>query len=286
MKHVVGFSGGIDSQACALWVRRRFPAEDVILLNSNAGGNESAVTTQFIADYSRDVFPVITIIPMMKDLQGVGSKDGGTRDRRASHDPEGPLTFDTLAHVKGRFPARKSQFCTKILKLEPQKRWLEENLPFDPVERYSGVRRDESESRKDSEEREWDEYFDCYLNRPLASWTKKQCFDYVTEAGEQFNPLYKMGFSRVGCAPCINSGKEDILLWHYREPAMIEKVREWEARVKRPFFPPMVPGLEINWIDEVIAWAKTSHGGKQLALPFIQMEAEAGVCSSKYGLCE
>ena len=29
-KHIVGFSGGIDSQACALWVRNRFPREDVI----------------------------------------------------------------------------------------------------------------------------------------------------------------------------------------------------------------------------------------------------------------
>ena len=40
MKHIVGFSGGIDSQACARWVLNRFPVEDVILLNSDAGGNE------------------------------------------------------------------------------------------------------------------------------------------------------------------------------------------------------------------------------------------------------
>ena len=37
MKHIVGFSGGIDSQAAALWVLNRFPREDVILLNSDAG---------------------------------------------------------------------------------------------------------------------------------------------------------------------------------------------------------------------------------------------------------
>lgn len=40
MKHIVGFSGGIDSQACARWVLNRFPKEDVILLNSDAGANE------------------------------------------------------------------------------------------------------------------------------------------------------------------------------------------------------------------------------------------------------
>src|SRR4029077_4844834 len=58
MKHIVGFSGGIDSQACALWVRNRFPAQDVILLNTNAGRNESPLTEAFISHYSETVFPV------------------------------------------------------------------------------------------------------------------------------------------------------------------------------------------------------------------------------------
>lgn len=47
-KHVVGFSGGIDSQACAGWVLDHFPHEDVILMNSDAGGNEHPLTTEHI----------------------------------------------------------------------------------------------------------------------------------------------------------------------------------------------------------------------------------------------
>ncbi len=287
MKHIVGFSGGADSQACALWVRQRFAADDILLLNSDPGGNECPITTEFIASYSRTVFPVVTVTPLVRDLGGIGTRDGGaTATRRRLHDENEPLTFPMLAEINGRFPSRKAQFCTERLKLYPQRRWIEENIADVDRERYSGVRRDESEARKNASEREWDDYFDCYLNRPLAGWTKKQCFDFIAAAGEEINPLYRMGFSRVGCAPCINSGKDDILLWLYRAPEMIDKLRAWEAQVKRTFFPPMVPGKAINWIDEVIAWAKTSHGGKQLALPFIEKEAEAGVCSSKYGLCE
>ena len=30
-KHIVGFSGGADSQACAGWVLERFPKEDVCM---------------------------------------------------------------------------------------------------------------------------------------------------------------------------------------------------------------------------------------------------------------
>ncbi len=58
---VVGFSGGIDSQACALWVRERFPAEEIILLNSDAGGNEHPVTEAFIRLYNDTVFPVAIV---------------------------------------------------------------------------------------------------------------------------------------------------------------------------------------------------------------------------------
>ena len=60
--------------------------------------------------------------------------------------------------------------------------------------------------------------FDCWQNNVLADWTKKMCFDYVTAHGETFNPLYLMGFDRIGCWPCIMWGKEQILNWVTRFP--------------------------------------------------------------------
>ncbi len=149
-----------------------------------------------------------------------------------------------------------------------------------------GVRADESEQRKELPEVQWDDLFDCQLFRPVLKWTKQQCFDYVREAGEQVNQLYTMGFNRVGCAPCVNSGKDDIREWAARFPGMIDKVREWEKFVKRTFFPPCGPGLEINWVDDVVQWSKTGHGGRQPLLAFAENDAADGKCISKYGLCE
>jgi len=288
LMHVVGFSGGADSQAAALWVRRRFPPEQVILLNTLAGRNEHPVTEQFIHQYSETVFPVVTVTPLIKDLMGRGTRPGQARDRRQEFDDEDELTFQRLAYIKGRFPSRKAQFCTEHLKLRPQARWCEENLEAKGIdyERYTGVRQDESHKRKDTVEREWDDYFDCYVNHPLATWTKKQVFDYILEAGEQFNPLYLQGFGRVGCAPCVNSGKDDINLWATRYPEMIDKLRGWEKQNGRTFFPPMVPGMEMNFVDEVVAWSKTAYGGNQILLPMLEAEVEEGSCSSRYGLCE
>lgn len=285
-KIVVGLSGGIDSQACLLWCRKRFPPEDIIALNSDAGGNEHPLTTEYLRLYSETVFPVVTVSAIIADLGSRGTKDGKTRDRRQEFADTDPLTFDILAYVNGRFPSRKAQFCTEHLKLAPQERWLDENLIANGIgyDRYIGVRADESQDRAKLPEKQWDEYFDTYLYRPLLKWKKQQCFDFVLEAGEPINPLYTMGFNRVGCAPCINSSKDNVLNWTCRFPEMIDKVRAWENRVGRTFFAPCVPGLTINWIDEVVAWSKTTHGGKQLALPLV--EADKDSCVSKYGLCE
>ena len=284
MKHVIGFSGGVDSQATLIWMRKQFGDENVIALNSQAGRNESSHTVEFVKRYSETVFPIIEVVPLIKDLGGRGTRPGQCRDRRQEFSDDDELTFDILAYIKGRFPSRKAQFCTEHLKLAPQKRWQEENLRAKGIEfdRFVGVRRDESRTRCAALETEWDNYFKCQLYRPIVHWSKDFCFAYCKMNGEEFNPLYKLGFNRVGCAPCINSGKDDVRNWQAREPEMIEKIRRWEKRVGRTFFAPIKKG-RINFVDDVLRWTETERGGKQLGLKVLY---QPQACESKYGLCE
>jgi 3'-phosphoadenosine 5'-phosphosulfate sulfotransferase (PAPS reductase)/FAD synthetase len=200
--------------------------------------------------------------------------------------PTDPLQFDLLASLKKCWPTGTQQFCTTHLKLEPQRRWIRENLADVAITRYSGVRRDESQRRKDTPERAWDEYFDCELVCPLVEWTKDQCFRFVKDRGEKINPLYTMGFSRVGCAPCVNSNKAEIREWAARFPEMIDKVREWEKRVNRPFFRKDKTTDPDMWIDDQVKWSQTERGGKVFGLPFVEIEAQSKTCVSVYGLCE
>lgn len=284
MKHIVGFSGGIDSQACARWVLNRFPAEDVILMNSDAGGNEHPLTVAFVKEYSETVHPVITVTAIISDLW----KTDGFAERRG-FDGDAPLDFPTMMAIKKRPPSRKVQFCTTVLKLAPQKRWMVDAFgptgPYAGQEfvRYSGVRREESESRKDALYQLWDDFYDCWLYAPLVDWPKAWCFDYVKRHSEPINPLYSMGFSRVGCAPCINSGKDDIANWAARFPEMIDKVRDWEKQTGLTFFMPVGRNGVSNGIDDVVRWARTRYGGKKVFLP---MMTERSGCESKYGTCE
>lgn len=285
MKYIVGFSGGIDSQACADWVLERFPPEDVLLVNSDAGGNEHPLTTEHVRWYSDVVHPVIMVTATVADM---GNKARAEIERRGLR-PTDPLTFDLLAELKQCFPARKMQFCTEHLKLMPQLRWVLENaddLLAGGFERYTGVRADESQDRAKLPEREWDAFFDCYLHRPLLRWSKEQAFDFVRARGEKINPLYLLGFGRVGCAPCVNSNKEDIRNWAARFPEMIDKVRAWERKAGRTFFRPVKKGGPLMWIDDMVRWSRTERGGRQFSLPYVEAVAAAGSCSSKYGLCE
>lgn len=285
MKHIVGFSGGVDSQATARLIINRHGAENVILTNTRAGRNESPITDAFVADYSAKVHSVVVITPLLKDLW---ETDGFAETKGMDGNEE--LTFQRLIEIKKRPPSRKAQFCTMFLKLIPQRRWIREQFApggqyaGEEFERYTGVRRDESEGRRNQVFREWDEFFDCYLNAPLADWCKQMCFDFVKAHGETVNPLYTLGFNRVGCAPCINSGKDDILLWLQRFPEMIDKVRGYEQATGHTFFAPCVPGMPMNNIDQVIDWCQTDHGGRQGNLFRVLNDRPA--CESKYGLCE
>jgi 3'-phosphoadenosine 5'-phosphosulfate sulfotransferase (PAPS reductase)/FAD synthetase len=284
VKHIVGFSGGIDSQAAARWVLNRYPAADVLLCNSNAGQWEDPLTIEFIDTYSTTVHPIVHCNAKVKDIW----ETPGFAETRGM-DGEADLTFETLIQIKGCPPSRKSQFCTLTLKLAPQRRWLRETFgPCGPYAgedftRYTGVRRDESHTRKETPIEQWDTWFDCPLVAPLADWTKQMCFDYVKAHGEPINPLYTLGFNRVGCAPCINSSKADIVNWHARRPAMIDKVRGLEQRTGMTFFRSVDRNGIRTDIDEVVRWASTSHGGDQMRLPVL---LERHGCESAYGLCE
>jgi 3'-phosphoadenosine 5'-phosphosulfate sulfotransferase (PAPS reductase)/FAD synthetase len=256
----------------------RYGAARVVLVNSDAGGNEHPLTVEHIGWYSANVHPVVRVQAIVRDMW-VNPDTAAER----GFDPNEPLTFARMAEMRGIFPSRKRQFCTDKLKLQPIRRWILANYPDGNYARFSGVRRDESLARADRQWLEWDDFYDCDLHNPVFDWSKQMCFEYVKHHREQINPLYSLGFTRVGCAPCVNSSKDDILNLATRFPEMIDKVRAWEQQVGRTFFAPCLPGMAINWIDDVVAWAKTDRGGRQNNL-FRILPPPA--CESRYGLCE
>lgn len=216
--------------------------------------------------------------------------------------------FLDLCILKGRFPSRKTQFCTERLKLEPINAVLHPLMEAGhAVVSWIGERADESPERAKKpalERARWTGGGNYVRYRPILKWSKAECFALAKRHGVKPNRLYQMGMGRVGCF-CINQGKDEIAQWSRRFPEVIERIRNWEALVSlvsrrgmTTFFH-KIEGMtgfsneEIwaaNNIDAVVEWAKTTHGGKQYSL--LDAITRAGdqergpMCESAYGLCE
>jgi len=307
--HVVSISGGKDSQATAILCTELHSNEEIHFVFADTG-NEHEITYQHL-DYMEQVFgrPIRRLKAdfsadiarkreyVVAHWPGKGVPEETVSTALAALVPTGNPFLD-LCIWKGRFPSRKAQFCTQELKrhlLDPLMMELALRDGFDVGDLHSwqGVRRDESENRKNAQDRErtpegW------WIERPIAGWTAQQTVDFVIERGQRLNPLYSKGFRRVGCMPCINAGKDELLAMSRHFPETVERVRKWEIAVaaasKRGassfFAAPDKDGRgerEGRNIIERIEWSKTSRGGKQYDL---LRTAPAEECSSSYGLCE
>lgn len=133
------------------------------------------------------------------------------------------------------------------------------------------------------------------IYRPLMGWTLKDVVAIHQRHGLNLNPLYGMGFERVGCLPCINSSKNDIRITAQLFPWAIEKIRHWEeevravSRLRRAtfFHAATTPGSSgPAQIDEVVLWSKTLRGGKQYDIRSLMEPSTSDVCIYAGGLNE
>ena len=102
------------------------------------------------------------------------------------HKQEGPNLWE-------RDPDR----CCHVRKVEPLERVLKE---FDAW--VSGIRREQSLTRKDAQRVEWSERYDVWKVQPLVDWDAKRVDAYIHVNEIPYNPLHDAGYPSIGCIPC------------------------------------------------------------------------------------
>lgn len=307
MTHIlVSVSGGKDSTATLLVAMEQHPHENIGAVFCDTGNEH-----QFTYDYVRylELQTGVPIRWLKQDFSawwqrkteyvrdkwpGKGVPDSVV-ERVLAFLEQGPTgnPYLDLCIIKGRFPSRKAQFCTQYLKSEPATEYALELIDrHGAIESWQGVRADESLNRRDLAERE-DLGGGLVIVRPIHKWTAEMVFAQHDKHGVEHNPLYRLGMGRVGCMPCINARKDEVLEISKRFPEHIDRIEEWESLVAQTskrqsatFF--TAPGAnetahERNNIRQVVKWSQTSRGGKQA--DFTRME-EPAMCASAYGLCE
>jgi phosphoadenosine phosphosulfate reductase len=74
----------------------------------------------------------------------------------------------------------------------------------------SGIRREQSPTRANSEHVERDEARGILKFNPLVDWTEKDVWNYLHERELPYHSLHDQGYDSIGCAPCTlpGSGRE------------------------------------------------------------------------------
>ena len=112
------------------------------------------------------------------------------------HREEGPNLWE-------RDPDR----CCHIRKVEPLERALR---PYDAW--ISGIRREQSLTRKDAAKVEWSERYGVWKIHPLVDWDAKRIDAYIYVNEIPYNPLHDVGYPSIGCIPCtrpVSRGEDE-----------------------------------------------------------------------------
>jgi len=191
MKFIVSVSGGKDSTACLLYMLERVPKEDIVA---------AFCDTKWEAD---ETYEYLNYLEKELDIEIVRIESEG---------------MFALCERKKFVVNRHMRSCTMELKIKPFQKWIKEN--FVDKEEFiviEGIRREESKARKDTEVFEIKqsilagEKFLIPTMYPISYWNIQKVFSYIESKGIKVNPLYSKGFRRVGCMPCVNANKYELL---------------------------------------------------------------------------
>lgn len=128
----------------------------------------------------------------------------GTRDAVASVydinlinvEPARTVAQQDLA-LGPRLHGRDPGICCHLRKVEPLQRALE---PYSAW--LTGLRREDSPTRRHTPVVQWDERRRMTKVNPIARWTQEEVDAYMAENGVIVNPLRYDGYPSIGCEPC------------------------------------------------------------------------------------
>jgi phosphoadenosine phosphosulfate reductase len=182
------------------------PAEEVIRWAADTFGDRICVTSSMtdavIIHLAASVKPGIDVVFL--DTGYHFAETIGTRDavdvvypvRLLSITPSRTVA-EQDAELGPRLYGRNPDLCCYLRKVEPLERALKNYDAW-----ITGVRRDETNSRRGTQVVEWDARREMVKVNPIVSWSGKQVDEFIADQGVLVNPLVYDGYPSIGCATC------------------------------------------------------------------------------------
>lgn len=119
--------------------------------------------------------------------------------------------------------------CCEVRKGHPLARALE---GYDAW--ITGTRREQAETRRDTAVVSADAAHAGLVKvAPLAGWTRQQVWDYIDRHRVPVHPLYSLGYTSIGCAPCTRATRpgedERAGRWSWERDGVKECGLHWQA---------------------------------------------------------
>jgi len=196
IKCVVPISGGKDSQTCLKLALQKFDKREVLGL---------------FCDTKFEHPLTYAHVDKIGEMYGVKIEKLNNGD------------VPTLVRKYGRFPSDAARFCTDELKIKVGKAFYKKlaQEQGEGFEVWYGMRKAESSQREKryagiicddvmpphlfmpSKYPQYLEKLGVMIRLPIVDWSTDDVFEFM---GDELNPLYKQGFDRVGCFPCLAGG--------------------------------------------------------------------------------
>jgi phosphoadenosine phosphosulfate reductase len=181
-------------------------AEDVLRWATDTFGDRICVTSSMtdavIIHLASSVCPGIDVVFL--DTGYHFPETIGTRDAVSAVYPVNLVNVtpsrtveEQDAELGPRLYGRNPDLCCYLRKVEPLERTLK---GYDAW--ITGVRREETSSRRSTRVVEWDDKHEMVKVNPIVTWTSKQVDDYIAENGVLVNPLVYDGYPSIGCRTC------------------------------------------------------------------------------------
>jgi phosphoadenosine phosphosulfate reductase len=184
-------------------------AQDIIRWATDAFGDRicitSSMTDAVIIHLASQVRPGIDVVFL--DTGYHFPETVGTRD---AVEAVYPITLVNVtpsrtvaeqdAELGPRLYGRNPDLCCYLRKVQPLERALRGN--YDAW--ISGVRRDETASRRNTPVVDWDAKRQMVKVNPIAKWTAEQVDEYIAAEGVLVNPLVYDGYPSIGCRTCTS----------------------------------------------------------------------------------
>ena len=114
---------------------------------------------------------------------------------------QGPSLGRQAALHGDRLWERNPDACCDLRKVQPLKRALEGTEAW-----VAGLRREQSPSRASTPKLAWDAKHERWKFNPLADWTERDVWRYISERDLPYNALHDQGYPTIGCTHCTHPG--------------------------------------------------------------------------------